>query len=180
MKKIAIAISLIFVTLLGLSFQQNNVAMAQEVTGKTTVLFDDAIGNARGWNPDGNTDTFQIFDLDVDTPRSTILVNTRQDNFVNCAVDYIGFQYFEVECLKVKDTYDGPIDPEHVGGPSDGAILHYTVFNRAFGIESLEQPFSSEEAQLPGGIGVSEQAIAGAENRTQTTGNQTTGNSTIQ
>ena len=110
------------------SAQPNSVMGQTDLTSKTVILRDDAAGNERGWDPDGVVNTFWIFDDDVTAARSTVLVNTIQDNFVTCSVDWMDQFFsstgFEVKCIN-----------ENGEGPSDGGELHYTVFNSAFTID---------------------------------------------
>lgn len=69
-----------------------------------------------GWEPDGKNTTFTIDDVRVHPFESTVLVNTIQENYVVCAVDYLYSDgYFEVNCN----------DP-----PADGATLKYVVINQ--------------------------------------------------
>jgi hypothetical protein len=122
-KLIVLTISVFIAALISSPLLLSNV-YAQGVTGKSVILLDNVIDNARGWNPDGKTNTFTISDSDVSPLRSTVLVNTKQGNFVNCAVDYLWSGAFEVQCINIKPGQLG------TGGPWNGGELHYVVFNR--------------------------------------------------
>ena len=63
---------------------------------------------------DGNVTTFVIDDVEVHPDFSTVIVNTIQDNFVICVIDYLWSGAFEINC-------NVP--------PADGAQLKYTVIN---------------------------------------------------
>jgi hypothetical protein len=78
------------------------------------VLFDNAVGNAKGWNPSGTTRSFFISDSCVNPLTSVVVVNTKQQNFVVCSVDYLVSGAFEVNCN---------LAPANLGE------LHYSVFN---------------------------------------------------
>jgi hypothetical protein len=88
------------------------------------VLFDNAAGNAKGWNPNGILRTFTISDSCVNPLNSVVLVNTKQSNFVICAVDYLVSGAFEVNCNLA---------------PSNNGELHYDVFNH-FTTSILSEP----------------------------------------
>lgn len=83
----------------------------------SVVLFDGDFG----WEPDGNRTTFVIDDFlaslgDLHPSHSTVLINTIQENYVVCAVDYLFSDgYFEVNCNEP---------------PADGAKLKYVVINQ--------------------------------------------------
>ena len=124
-KLIALTISVFVAALIASPLVVTNV-FAHGVTGKRVILLDNAFGNARGWNPNGVTNTFTISDSDVNPLRSTVLVNTKQLNFVNCAVDYLYSGSFEVQCINIKPGTFGQ------GGPWNGGELHYVVFNPTF------------------------------------------------
>jgi hypothetical protein len=112
--------------LLGQTLQ---TASAQLVNGFTKIVRDNPAGNAVGWDPDGLKHTFVIDDPEV-TVNDTILINTHQDNFVVCSVDYRpNFGSFEVNCIETTPGFEPPIGNITVleGGPDDGAILFYTV-----------------------------------------------------
>jgi hypothetical protein len=80
------------------------------------ILFDDAAGNAAGWNPNGTEFAFFISDPAFDPQKSTVFLNVDDDQFyVLCGVDLRGFQggnNFEVVC---------------VGEPSEGTRLDYVI-----------------------------------------------------
>jgi hypothetical protein len=113
--------------LLGQTLQ---TASAQVFSGYTKIVRDDPAGNAVGWNPDNLTRSFRITDLECCARGSTILINTHQLNFVVCSVDYRPNDIqFEVNCIETTPGYE-PLPgqmPVLEGGPTDGAILIYTV-----------------------------------------------------
>src|SRR5919198_3875259 len=80
------------------------------------ILRDNSVGHSRGWDPNGAARTFTISDKCVDPIKSTVLINTKQANFVVCSVDYLWDEAFEVRC----DI-----------APSNGGELHYIVFNKS-------------------------------------------------
>lgn len=121
--------------------QTPQTASAQLLSIWTKVVRDDQAGNAVGWNPDGLTRSFTIIDQEL-TLASTVLINTHQSNFVVCSVDYRPSDiHFEVNCIETTPGYlpTGEM-PVLGGGPSDGAILYYTVIQA--GIQPLNVPTS--------------------------------------
>jgi hypothetical protein len=144
----SLAIIIIIVTgTIALSLAQApQTASAQLLSIWTKVVRDDQAGNAVGWNPDGLTRSFTIIDQEL-TLASTVLINTHQDNFVVCSVDYRPSDiHFEVNCI---ETTPGYLPTEEMpvlgGGPADGAILYYTVIQA--GIQPLNVPTSDVLAQ---------------------------------
>jgi hypothetical protein len=99
----------------------------------TRILQDDPAGNAAGWDPDGSKRTFTIVDPEFSASDNTVVINTVQNNFVVCSVDYRIDRIFEVNCI---ETTSGTFPSDNItalpdtileGGPADGAILYYTV-----------------------------------------------------
>lgn len=88
---------------------------------KRVSLSDDATGNAAGWNPDfaNNQNIFTIQDTDVSATTSSVIVNVEQNSPILCnaflPAGAVG--NFKIFC------------ESNVGGPEDGAKLHYTVIN---------------------------------------------------
>lgn len=78
------------------------------------ILKDDSTGNNKGWNPNGNTRVFVIKDSDFDPQLSVVGIDTKQQNYVVCSVDYWTKGAFEVVCTKA---------------PSNGGILSYVIVN---------------------------------------------------
>jgi hypothetical protein len=144
--KIILATSLLLMTAAIISCALPNTVLGQgDLTSKTVILLDDGTGNDLGWDPDGFEDIFIITDLSVSPLKSTILVNTVQSNFVNCSVDYISVNGFEVLC----DS-----------SPAEGGELHYTIFNKEE-VESSGMPFLEQDLE---GVTMAESLTAG--NRT--------------
>lgn len=162
-------ILIVVVTLIASPLLISNVygQLPAGVTGKTVILYDDLKGHSKGWNPDGKRNVFAIFDPDVSRFTSTIVVNIRSFPSINvCNVDYIfnNAGLFDIACILVHKIGDTPGSDHNVGldvgGPAEGAELHYTVFNPSF--------------PLPvGGLGsevdptVSRDTLALSKNRTQ-------------
>ena len=110
-------ISIVIATLIASPLLSSNV-LAHGVAGKTAILYDSPSGNLRGWNPDGHSWRFSIFDLDFSPFTSTVLVNLRSSTGLHsCNVDNWIYNFtagvFYLVCTVV---------PE-------GAELHYTIFN---------------------------------------------------
>jgi hypothetical protein len=100
-------------------------ASAQTPSAFTKIVRDDQRGNAVGWDPDGVTRTFFIAEPEM-AEDDTILINTYQANFVVCSVDFkLAQTGFEVNCIETSPV--GP--PVLQGGPTNGAILTYTVIS---------------------------------------------------
>jgi hypothetical protein len=116
--------------LLGQTPQTASAQPPPNISIHTKVVRDDPAGNAVGWNPDNLTRSFNITDLECCARGSTILINTHQLNFVVCSVDYRPNNIqFEVNCIETTPGYK-PLPgqmPVLEGGPTDGAILYYTV-----------------------------------------------------
>jgi hypothetical protein len=119
-------ISIVVATLIASPLLISNV-YAHGVTGKTVIL-SDGQGN---WNPDGTRTSWTIVDPDFSPLTSTVLVNIKSYPDYNvCNVDYMyGAGAFSVTCI----THHRLGEPNNVccsvGGPANGAELHYTIFN---------------------------------------------------
>jgi len=98
---------------------------------KHRVLLDNAFGNSQGWTPNGSQKTFWIQDSFTSLSFSSVLVNTKQSNFVVCSVDYLTDLAFEVNCDKA---------------PANNAELRYTIFNTFSGVSPFEE---EAEPELP-------------------------------
>jgi hypothetical protein len=105
------------------------------------VLFDNAIGAAKGWNPNGLKRIFTISDNCVNPVTSVVLVNTKQANFVICAVDYLYSGAFELNCN---------LPPANLGE------LHYNVF-----VHSITPTVAELTALAPDVAGAASARIAG-------------------
>jgi hypothetical protein len=92
------------------------------------VLQDDPVGHALGWDPDGSTHTFNIIEPEFNASTDMVFINTVQDNFIVCSVDYRWVGSFEVNCIETTSGYlpSGNITVLE-GGPDNGAGLYYTV-----------------------------------------------------
>lgn len=98
---------------------------------KHRILLDNAFGASQGWDPNGVKTTFWITDSFTSLSFSSVLVNTKQSNFVVCSVDYLTDLAFEVNCDKA---------------PANNAELRYTIFNTWSGLS----PFDEEaQPELP-------------------------------
>lgn len=157
-KLIVLTVSVFVVVLIASPLLISNVYAQFAVTGKRVILLDNVFGNARGWNPNGVTNTFTISDPDVNPLRSTVLVNTKQLNFVNCAVDYLYSGGFEVQCINIKPGTFGQ------GGPWNGGELHYIVFNHQF---SVVFPFPGLDTDQQNEPAFSGDILSIIKNRTQ-------------
>ena len=92
----------------------------EDIQIKSTNLYDNVVGNALGWAPDGQRTFFDINDKTVQFEVSNILVTIdSDDDNINkhalCQVTYIDDGGFTIVC-------DIP--------PPDGSFLSYTVFNQ--------------------------------------------------
>jgi hypothetical protein len=98
---------------------------------KHRILLDNPFGASQGWDPNGVKKTFWIKDSFTNLAFSSVLINTKQSNFVVCSVDYLTDLAFEVNCDKA---------------PANNAELRYTIFNTF----SAVSPFDEEaQPELP-------------------------------
>ena len=109
---------------------------SEDIQIKSTNLYDNVVGHAMGWTPDGQTTFFDINDETVQDLVSTILVNINTDYYEVdkhpiCQVTYIDDGGFTIVC-------DIP--------PLDGSELYYTVFNQKQKVitESLYGPYPGD------------------------------------
>ena len=112
--------------------------LSNDIEIKSTNLNDNPVGNAMGWNPDGEKFFFDINDGRVEFELSNILVNVDQglynvDDHAICQVTFIGSGGFTIVCDRA---------------PSDGSFLSYIVFNQSSKIinESPIGPFPTDDA----------------------------------
>lgn len=119
---------------------QSSIAevLPNNITIKSTNLNDNSVGNAMGWNPDGENYYFDINDDSVEFELSNILVNVDQDFYdvdkhAICQATFIDDDGFTIVC-------DIP--------PADGSFLSYIVFNQSPKIitESPNGPYPTENA----------------------------------
>ena len=110
----------------------------EDIQIKSTNLYDNVVGHAMGWAPDGQRTFFDINDETVQYEVSNILVNIDQgyydvEKHALCQVTYIDNDGFTIVC-------DIP--------PLDGSFLSYTVFNQENKVisESPDGPYPSDNA----------------------------------
>jgi hypothetical protein len=105
-----------------------NISVSAQVTLETSLihrrLLDDVTGHNLGWDPDGAKKVFGIVDSKFNVQNSVVLVNTINQNFVVCSVDYrvetsIN-SAFEVNCGN---------DDDNAAAPVDGAVLDYVIIS---------------------------------------------------
>jgi len=101
-----------------------------QVSMFTRILQDDPAGNAAGWDPDGSKRSFTIVEPEFSASDNMVIINTVQDNFVVCSVDYRGDRFFEVNYIESTNGYFPSGNMTVLGGgPADGAILYYTIIH---------------------------------------------------
>jgi hypothetical protein len=112
----------------------------------TRTLKDDQAGHASGWDPDGSRRSFMITEPEFYSTDDTVVINTQQNNFVVCSVDYRAQFTFEVNCI---ETTNGYLPSGNMtilgGGPDEGATLYYTVIHGT--VLPLRAPLSDILAQ---------------------------------
>jgi hypothetical protein len=99
---------------------------AEQIDIKSTNLYDNRIGLAMGWDPDGHNDWFLINDKMVQPRISTITININTDDEDPiCGVTWMLKGYFSIMC-------DIP--------PPNKSELYYTVFNQPIKVLTPTDP----------------------------------------
>ncbi|MDF2736346.1 MAG: hypothetical protein K0S93_202 [Nitrososphaeraceae archaeon] len=110
-----------------------------DIQMKSTNLYDNAVGRAMGWTPDGEKTFFNIEDGLVEYGVSTILINIgTASNTIEtdpvCQVSYVSYGGFTIKC-------DTP--------PPEYSELYYTVFHQTPKVisqnEHYDEPYPDDD-----------------------------------
>jgi hypothetical protein len=110
-----------------------------DIQMKSTNLYDNAVGRAMGWTPDGEKTFFNIDDGLVEYGVSTILINigtasNTAETDPLCQVSYISYGGFTIKC-------DTP--------PPEYSELYYTVFDQTPKVisqnEHFDEPYPDDD-----------------------------------
>jgi hypothetical protein len=134
---VSIAITLVL-SIMPFVLHSSIAELSEDIQIKSTNLYDNVVGHAMGWTPDGQKTFFDINDKTVQYEVSNILVNIDQGHYdvekhAICQVTYIDDGGFTIVC-------DIP--------PSDGSFLSYTIFNQKNKVinEAPYGPYPSDNA----------------------------------